>query len=122
MKYLFFPNNQTYILENHSESELSMSLAGYFYDRIEDVNGRLAGIRFHFLEKVSYRSVWKDFISDKRFYFNASEDSVDIVFVEANMKLLKLDRLKINVTQDFGGGTVVRDKNGVLGICFDLSA
>jgi hypothetical protein len=121
MKYLFFPNDQTYILENHAESELNMSLAGYFYDRIEDIDGRLAGIRFHFLEKLSYLSVWKCFVSDKRFYFDACQDIVDIVFVGENMKLLKTDRLKINVTQDFGGATVVRSKSGVLGICFDIN-
>jgi hypothetical protein len=120
MKYLFFPNNSTHILENHAEFETNISLEGYFYDRIESDDGRLVGVRFHLLENLSRHSVLKNFISDKRFSFTESKGSIDIVFLETDMQLLKMELLKINVTQDFGGASVVRNKNGVLGICFDL--
>jgi hypothetical protein len=120
MKYLLFPDRPTVFSEMHSFSVAHVPLEGCFYDRIEDSKGGLRGVRFNLLEKLLPNSVFCNFSTDARFCFNLSKSYVDIVFSAADMTMLKTDYLRINITQDFGGESVLKDDHGVLGVCFEI--
>jgi hypothetical protein len=83
-------------------------LGGCFYDYLKSATGSIVGVRYWFIEAVSFERhpVFSQFLSDPRFLFDESGAYVDIFFndsAEASGGAISID-----VVQDFGGDSVVR--------------
>jgi hypothetical protein len=96
-------------------------LGGCFYDYLKSTAGSIVGVRYWLIEAVSFERhpVFSQFLSDPRFLFDESGAYVDIFFNDSS-EASEGGVISIDVVQDFGGDSVVRQGEW-MGIVFSLA-
>ena len=123
MKYLIVPeeSSRPSASADHEGWVASneLSLDGGFYDHLSVGAGPILGVRYWVDEAVVFdrHTVFKQFLTDRRFKFCQKECYVDIVFGIEHADALQHGQLEVRTVQDLGGESVM--KNGTrLGILF----